>query len=115
MTRLTLRLPDDLHRRVRGRCAEAGTSLNQFIVAAVREALARPRAEAGEAMTLQQRVKRLRAALGDMVVEIDPAGFPEWERFAGSLPGHEELARSLPRLDPPLSRTIAEEREEYDY
>lgn len=115
MTRLTLRLPDSLHRRLLALSAEAGTSLNQLIVGALSEAATRPRPQPGQEDSLRERVQRLRAALGDMVVEIDPADFPAWVEFRDKLPSHEELARMLPRLDPPLSQTIIEEREEARY
>jgi len=45
MARLTLRLPDDLHRRMRAASERTGASLNQLIVAALSDALARQAAE----------------------------------------------------------------------
>ena len=51
----------------------------------------------------------MRRALGDLAVQIDISQFPpELRPYPGQA---EEAFESLPRLDPPLSRTIIEDRE----
>jgi hypothetical protein len=52
------------------------------------------------------------AALGDLVMELDVGKFPPQFRPWKGLRGREALRKSLPRLTPPLSATIIEERAE---
>jgi hypothetical protein len=105
--RVTLRLPDELHRRLEARARAAGASLNQTIVSTLHEALARAapatddRAEA---------LRHIRMALGDLVVALDDAELPPELRPADDLPDVDTLRESMPRLDPPLSRTIIDDR-----
>ena len=57
-------------------------------------------------------IREIRAALGDLVVELDTSKFPAQFRPSKGLRGREALRKSLPRLKPPLSVTIIEERAE---
>lgn len=55
---------------------------------------------------------RIRRALAPMLMEIDHAA---WEREFGRLPAdfdYETFRKSLPVLDPPLSQTIVDQRDE---
>jgi hypothetical protein len=62
-----------------------------------------------------ERRERLRRALAPMTVKLDSK---RWKAKFGRLPDDFDLAAfraSLPVLDPPLSQTIIEERESYDF
>jgi len=83
------------------------------IVSNIRNALGRrrhpPRDEAAE------RRERVRRALAPITVKLDRE---LWQRAFGKLPDNfdrEAFLRSLPVLDPPLSQTIIEQREEERY
>ncbi len=112
MTRVTLRLPDELHQRLRVASQKAGTSLNQLIVTALNETVDGEEEAGREKDSLMEQVRHIRTILGDLVVEIDPSQFPPEVRPRPGLPKREELMKLLPRLNPPLSATLAEERED---
>jgi len=112
MVRVTLRLPDDLHRRLCARSEHRGESLNQVVVDALNDALARGEPAGRDGLPLDEQVRRVRAALGDLVIELDLDRFPPELRPGPDLPGRDALRARLPRLDPPMSRTIIEDRED---
>jgi len=62
--------------------------------------------------SLAGRAKRFRMILGDLVEDIDPAEFAAELPPDPTLTEREAFRQSLPLLDPPLSATIAEERED---
>ncbi len=68
MTRVTLRLPDELHQRLRVASQQAGTSLNQLIIVALAEAVAREEGAGQEETSLMEQVRHIRTVLGDLVV-----------------------------------------------
>lgn len=112
MPRVTLRLPEDLHRRLRSTSERTGTSLNQLIVAALSEALARGEvADQAEGSLLEQ-VQHVRRTLGDLAVELDLQHVPPYLRPSEDLPDTDTLRRSMPALIPPLSATISADRED---
>jgi hypothetical protein len=109
--RVTLRLPDELHQRLQERSHRAGASLNQTVVAVISDALARE----GAAEHLGERdeqVRYIRVALGDLTVEWDDSGLPSELRPSARPLDRDAFLRSLPRLTPPLSATIVEERDD---
>ena len=112
MTRVTLRLPDDLHRRLNAASERYGTSLNQLIVAALSGALARDdlAGPAGDSVTAQ--VQQIRRALGDLVIEMDTDFLPPGTRAREDLPDSDTLRQSMPTLHPPLSATVISDRED---
>ncbi len=112
MPRVTLRLPDDLHRRLRAASERTGASLNQLIVAALSEALAREAAADQAEGSLLEQVQRVRRALGDLVVELDLQHGPPYLRPSEGLPDTDTLRQSMPVLMPPLSATISADRED---
>jgi hypothetical protein len=112
MTRVTLRLPDDLHQRLRAACFQTGVSLNQFIVATLNEAVARGEVVGEEEKPLLEQVRHIRAALSELVVELDTSQLPPHLRPGNDLPDSAEFMQSLPKLDPPLSATIIADRED---
>jgi len=115
VTRLTLRLPEDLTERLRAESQRTGISLNQLIVAALWDALKQGRILHGEQDPLKEQVRLYRIALGDLVADIDVSKFPKRLR-PGPLDLYDETRLAyLPKLDPPLSATIIEEREEQRY
>ncbi|HYU18789.1 MAG TPA: YlcI/YnfO family protein [Chloroflexota bacterium] len=112
MARLTLRLPDDLHRRMRAASERTGASLNQLIVAALSDALARQAAEGQTKDPLDEQVQHVRRALGDLAVELEMSYLPLHLRPREDLPDPDTLRQSMPELVPPLSATIIADRED---
>ncbi|MBI4493873.1 MAG: toxin-antitoxin system HicB family antitoxin [Chloroflexi bacterium] len=112
MARVTLRLPEELHRRLRAASERTGASLNQLIVAALREALARDAVVDQAEEALLEQVQHIRSALGDLAVELDVNHLPPHLRPREDLPHPDTLRRSMPELVPPLSATIVEDRED---
>jgi hypothetical protein len=109
--RVTLRLSNELHERLRARSHRAGTSLNQTVVAVISDALGREGA-AERIGEKDEQVRHIRAALGDLTVDWDDSGLPaELRPSVRSLDPNAFLV-SLPRLTPPLSATIIEERDD---
>jgi predicted transcriptional regulator len=109
---VTLRLPDDLHRRLRSTSERTGASLNQLIVAALSAALARDEAADQAEGSLLEQVQHVRRALGDLVVELDLQHVPPSLRPSEGLPDTDTLRQSMPALMPPLSATISADRED---
>jgi hypothetical protein len=99
-----------LHQRLEARSRAAGASLNQTIVSTLHEALARSEPEDTDDQTVE--LRHIRMALGDLVVELDASELPPELRPSDDLPDRDAYRESLPRLDPPLSRTIIEGRED---
>lgn len=112
VARITLRLPDDLHRRLQDTCRRTGNSLNQIIVAALAQALSRSDQAPESNSALMDQVLHIQTALRDITVDIEASRFPAHLRPEGEVPSREELAAMLPTLIPPLSSTILEERRE---
>jgi hypothetical protein len=112
VARVTLRLPKDLHRRVRAVSELTGASLNQWITAALGEALARADVAGETENPLLERLQHVRKALGDLAVELDMRHVPPHLRPDEDLPDSDAFRRSLPQLIPPLSATIVADRED---
>ena len=112
MARVTLRLPEDLHRRLRSASERTGSSLNELIVAALSDALARAEVADESEGSLLEQVQHLRRALGDLVVEVDVSHLSPQLRPREDLPDTDTLRRSMPELVPPLSATIISDRED---
>lgn len=112
MARITLRLPEDLHRRLHSAFERTGSSLNQLIVAALTDTLAQ--AEVAEQMegSLLERVRHIRRTLGDLAVELDVRDLPPHLRPRQDMPDTDAIRQSMPELVPPLSATIIADREE---
>ncbi len=111
MGRVTVRLPDDVHRSLRAEAARKGESLNQLIVEAVSSAL-EPQGPRASKTPLQKEVARIKRLLGDIVGEVDYSHFPEHLRPRPDLPDTETLTDALGERLPPLSAQIIKEREE---
>jgi hypothetical protein len=109
---VTLRLPDDLHRRLRFTSERTGSSLNELIVAALSEALARGEVAGQEEGALLEQVQHVRRALGDLAVELDLRHVPLPLRPSEDLPDSDTVRQSMPQLIPPLSATISVDRED---
>jgi len=112
MARITLRLPSEVHRRLVTSARESATSLNQVIVDILSDALGCGKTDRPNETPLEAERRRIREALGDLVIEIDPRDF---EPFLGPPMDPAErdaIIASIPPMDPPLSHAIIEEREE---
>ena len=57
-------------------------------------------------------MREIRAALGDLVIEVDTGQLLRQLRLQGKPPDRQAFLASLPKLFPPLSTTVIEEREE---
>lgn len=112
VARVTLRLPDDLHQRLRAISRSSGASLNQLIVAALSAGAVREDEADKAGSALAGQVQHIRAALGDLAVELDASRLPPHLRPGGDLPDRSAFVRSLPALRPPLSATILADRED---
>ncbi|HVC32062.1 MAG TPA: hypothetical protein VNL16_00970 [Chloroflexota bacterium] len=111
MSRVTLRLPDGLHERLRDVSHRTGASLNQVIVATLRDVLTCDE-ENEPASQLLKQTQLVRTALADPTVDVDTTWFDAAFRPETEVPTREELARTLPRLTPSLSATVIVERED---
>jgi hypothetical protein len=111
VARVTLRLPDDLHRRLQSASQRSGASLNQSIVAAVGDALVQD--EAGPVDSpLDEQARHVRRVLGELAVELEVSHLPARLRPSGALPATDSLRESMPALVPHLSATISADRDE---
>lgn len=108
MVRITLRLPESLSDRLTKAARGRKTSLNQLIVTCLNEAV--PEEEKDRQAGHDEELRRVKAALG--AVEIDISTWKKRLGLAEVTPNREVLRESLPKLDPPLSRTVIEDRED---
>lgn len=112
MTRVTLRLPEELHRRLRAASTRTGSSLNELIVAALNTALSRDHTASRTEHSLQDQIRYVRMALGELALDPDMNHLPAHLRRDEDLPGPDVLRHSLPELVPSLSDTIIADRED---
>ena len=110
MTRVTLRLPPEVHKRLVAAAQESCVSLNQTIVDILSDAVGSGKSELPGETPLEAERRRIRAALGDLLIDIRPE---DWEPFFGppmDPARRKAILESIPPLNPPLSQTIIEER-----
>ncbi|MPZ15450.1 MAG: hypothetical protein GEU73_13690 [Chloroflexi bacterium] len=112
MARVTLRLSEDLHRRLRSASERVGAPLNQLIIAAVSEALTRTEGAEESGNSLREQLQQVRLALSDVTVELDPRQAPPHLRPSEDLPDTDTLTQSMPELIPPLSATVSAGRKD---
>lgn len=112
MVRVTLRLPADVHRRLRAAAARRGTSLNQMVVAAPSQALAREEDETPAERPMPAQVPHIRQVLSDLVSTLELHALPPHLRPSDDLPESKTLRRTLPQLIPPRSAMLVAERGE---
>ena len=112
MARVTLRLPEDLHRRLRSTSERTGASLNQLIVAALSEALVRGEVAGQTESSPLEQAQHVRRALGELAAEVDASHLPPHLRPSEDLPDTDTLRQSMPELVPPLSATISADRDD---
>lgn len=101
MTRVTLRLPEETYSRLKARQRITGQSMNELIVRAVDKILGE------ESNDVADERHRIKAALGDLVMEIDPSLWPTFGRPEAE---RKKNLATLPKLERPLSRDIIEDR-----
>ncbi|HYM16491.1 MAG TPA: hypothetical protein VEZ14_13120 [Dehalococcoidia bacterium] len=85
------------------------------LLAGLRHALHRreKRVPVAPESTREAERRRIREALGDMLAPPpDLSQWPEHLRPTPDMPDRDTLRRSMPRLNPPLSQTIRDERDE---
>ena len=80
--------------------------MNQLILECLEEAL--PADAATSSTSRQEELRRVKAAVGAM--EIDVEAWIDRLGLSRDVPSREEVFASFPRLDPPLSQTIIEDR-----
>lgn len=112
MARITLRLPDDLHQALKAHSRATGESLNETIVSLLRQRQKGAEHEAERETPLEAERRRIREALGDLVVKIDPQDFEPYLGPPMDPAKRKAILESIPPMDPPLSHAIIEEREE---
>ena len=110
MARVTLRLPEDLHARLRSAAERSGTSLNQLMIAALTEGLERQAPSPKSGDSLREQVAYLRRALGSLAVDLSTGLLPPHLQPGRDYPDSDTLRSSMPELDPPLSTTIIADR-----
>ena len=113
MARVTVRLPEDLHCRLRAAAERTRTSLNQLIITTLSDALARDAAASQAVDPLFEQAQHVRRALGDLAIELDLNHLPPHLRPREDLPSSDALRRSMPQLVPPLSATIIADRDDH--
>ncbi len=101
MTRVTLRLPDAVHKQLEELAQAQGLSLNALLVHMLTTAVAVPATPAPDA-PLAEQLAYLRVHLSDLLVTP-----------AETLPGEPPpLGGNGPQLEPPLSATIRAQRDD---
>jgi hypothetical protein len=115
MTRLTLRLPDEVHRRLAATARESGDSLNQAIVAILSDALGCGKSGRAEETPRVAERRRIREALGDLLVEYKAEDFAAFLGPPMDREQRDAIIALISPMDPPLSHSIIEEREESRY
>ena len=112
MGRVTLRLPDDLHGRLRSTSIRTGSPLNELIVSAVAEALERVDSRDDPEDSLLEEIRHVRLALGDLVIDTGMIELPYGRQPNEDLADTDTLRESMLPLAPPLSATIEDDRED---
>jgi hypothetical protein len=87
-------------------------SLNELIVSSLRETIETVEVTSTGPDSVAARAERLRAALGNLVVHTEPPKVPSKLSFDATPEQRQAFRESMPVLDPPLSQTIIEERED---
>lgn len=86
------------------------------LLAGIRHALGKRETAEPELTPRELERRRIREAMGDLLAPpLDLSKWPEHLRPKPGMPDRDTLRRSMPRLDPPLSQTIREERDESRY
>ena len=86
------------------------------LLAWIRRALGKRETVEPELPPREAERRRIREALGDMLAPpINFNNWPEHLRPTLDMPDRDTLRASMPKLDPPLSQTIREERDESRY
>ena len=105
MTRITLRLPDQMHQAFQQLARRAGISLNEAMVAALQQSLTRREASNTESNLVYER-QVIELALQGLLAELPMSRLSVKDDRNATRTPHEEV----PLLTPPLSSTILEER-----
>jgi hypothetical protein len=88
----------------------------RYLLAGIRRALGRREAAKPELTPREAERRRIREVLGDLLAP--PIDFNKWPahlRPMPDMPDRDTVRKSMPRLDPPLSQTSREERDEGRY
>jgi hypothetical protein len=86
------------------------------LLAGIRHALGKRETVQPELTPHEAELRRIREALGDMLAPpIDFSNWPEHLRPTPDMPDRDTLRGSMPKLSPPLSQTIREDRDESRY
>ena len=115
MKRLTLRIPDDLHRRLHASSRASHSSLNDTILTMIRRGLTASEEGPADETPRERERRRVHEALASFSSRSDTNSLFPWVPPLPPDFDWEAFRRSLPVLDPPLSQTIIQEREESRY
>jgi hypothetical protein len=116
MVTVTLTISDELYERLQERSARENRSLEEILLTAAESVAARAEPDDSRVMTRDEERRRLREALGDIIMEFDADAFLKAIGIEPMPP--DELAKAmqnLPVLDPPASRTLIQMRDEERY
>jgi hypothetical protein len=109
---ITIELPDEMYERLLAVSRDSGSSLDATIAELVGRSLNNNGRAFGnlDVAARRRELQRIRAALGPLVEH--PAPIQEGTSSLWDAESAAEFRRSMPVLDPPLSQTIIEERED---
>lgn len=111
MTTITLQLPDELLQRLQTASREAGMPLDALIVTTLSQAISRREVTSEPSEAVREETRRIREALGDLVVDNPEEWVPEIEEEI-DFPDRQTDLDFMPKLDPPLSATLIEDRDD---
>jgi len=112
----TLTIPDKLYEQLAALAAEKQRSVDEYSIEAL-EKVASDDAQAGAPLTRDEQLRRIHEVMGDRIWTQDDIdaffeglGIPEM-----SAEEAEQIIATIPPLDPPLSQTVIEMRDEERY
>lgn len=113
MVTLTITIPDDIYERLKAVTEESATTVDDTISTLLNDALPSAAMPVRSQAEIEDERRRVREALKDISTEFD---WDEFHKGSDITPmtdaERKAILRTLPVLDPPLSQTIIEDRED---
>lgn len=109
MARITLDIPDELYERLKAAAERNESPLDDAIISTLDTGIGRDEDEL-RLSAREVELRRLREALSDILA--DTSSWRGAFKTGLSRAERERILREMPPLDPPLSQTVIEEREE---
>ena len=98
--------------RVKEASQQRGLSLNQLIVSSLEKVFGEAATSSPPDDSVSARAERLRAILGNLVIRFEPSDFASILPLDATPEEREAFRDLFPILNPPLSQTIIEDRED---